>query len=358
MRRWEIYRAMCERLAAGLLGQPAAAVAGDLPFETIVEASSEHLVTPALAWSFRDAHTPPELGDYFDAVLTLNRRRNETLAATLATVAGLLNAIEIEPVLLKGAAHLATGLYPDPGIRIVGDIDLLIPADRAAAAWAALCAAGFVDPAPKPFVSLPMHHLPRLFDPTSRAGVELHTSVVVRSHGALLPVPWFIEGATAASFGGRRFRLPDPTRMIAHVVVHDRMQDQGDRLATLRLRPLLDLAMLRHRHAASIDWAELEARFRQNGAEAVLRDHLWYVEALFGLPLPPPFAAPPPARIAALRKAVDRPAAQHRTRLAALAAAYAARLRARPGVVVNLLRPALWPQRIRTVRQALRPPKW
>jgi hypothetical protein len=358
MTRWEVYRAICDRLAAGLLDQPAAAAASDLPWETIVEASSQHLVTPALAWSLRGADCPPELGEYFDAVLTLNRSRNETLAATLATVAGRLNAAEIEPVLLKGAAHLATGLYPDAGLRIIGDIDLLVPADRAAAAWETLGAAGFVDPSPKPFVSLPTHHLPRLFDPATGAGVELHTSVVARAHAALLPVPWFVEGAVAASFAGRRFRIPDPTRMVAHLVVHDRMQDQGDRLATLRLRPLLDLAMLRHRHGASIDWAALRARFRQRGAETILGDHLWYAEALLGQPLPPPFAAPPPARIAALRKAVDQPEAQRRTRFAALAALYTARLRARPGVVVNLLKPALWPERIRMVRQALRPPKW
>ena len=227
MSRWDVLAAICDRLAVGLLGHAPSSGATTQSWETLIEASSHHLVTPALAWSMRDADCPPDVRGYFDAVLTLNRDRNEAIATTLARVAGLLNEAGIEPVLLKGAAHLATGLYSDPAIRVIGDIDVLIPDGRAPDAWEQLCKAGFADLAPTAFVSLPMHHLPRLSDATSHIGVELHTEVIRRSFEGLLPIPWFVDGAEAGVFRGCRVRIPHATRRVAHTIVHDQLQDAG-----------------------------------------------------------------------------------------------------------------------------------
>ena len=48
----------------------------------------------------------------------------------LDEVKDALNAIGIEPVLLKGAAHLVGGVYPAPSLRVVGDLDVLVPEER------------------------------------------------------------------------------------------------------------------------------------------------------------------------------------------------------------------------------------
>jgi hypothetical protein len=71
-------------------------------------------VTPVLAWCLLHKLTalPPEIRDYFEGILTLNIKRSETLLTGLAFRA--LNAVDIEPVLLKGAARLIDGTYPAP----------------------------------------------------------------------------------------------------------------------------------------------------------------------------------------------------------------------------------------------------
>jgi hypothetical protein len=46
---------------------------------------------------------PTDVCRYFHAVSSVNERRNEKLLKGLAPVAAALNAIDIEPVLLKGA---------------------------------------------------------------------------------------------------------------------------------------------------------------------------------------------------------------------------------------------------------------
>jgi len=233
--RWDVLAAICDRLAAGFLDRTGSPPAALPSWETLIEASSHQLVTPALAWSMREADCPPDIHDYFDAVLTLNRSRNQTLLATLSRVTGVLNGLGIEPVLLKGAAHLATGLYPDPGVRIVGDIDLLVPAERAADAAAMLGDIGFDRAGPTPLVAVAMHHLPTLGERETGVALELHTEVVVKSHAAFLPVPWFLAGTEPLAFEGLRCRVPDATRTVAHTIVHSELQNHGYRYGTVRL---------------------------------------------------------------------------------------------------------------------------
>jgi hypothetical protein len=98
-------------------------------------------------------------------------------------------------------------------------------------------------------------------------------------------------------------------------------------------------------------------RYR-GGASDMFRSYLAYAEALFGEPLPAPLRALPADAVARLPQAFEQPDAQRRARLADLIDAYAARLRAKPHVVVNLLSPRLWPARFRSVRNVLKPSKW
>jgi hypothetical protein len=60
----------------------------------------------------------------------------------LARVMGGLAAIDVHPVLIKGTA-MAYSLYPDPAMRARSDTDLIVPAHRRDAAFAALRAMGF-----------------------------------------------------------------------------------------------------------------------------------------------------------------------------------------------------------------------
>ena len=54
-----------------------------------------------------------------------NYRSNTLLLRELSTVLGSLSVNQVECIVLKGAA-LLTSLYPDPGLRYMCDIDLLV----------------------------------------------------------------------------------------------------------------------------------------------------------------------------------------------------------------------------------------
>jgi hypothetical protein len=285
MTRWEAFTTLCSYLRAGLLGgkhtEPA-----EVTWELIVEIASFHYATTTLAACFDPAvKVPGDVREYFEAALALNKNRNEQILSTLARVAGLLNAIDIEPVLLKGAALLVEGIYPQPSMRILGDIDILIPKDRSAEACAALKAVGFETKWSA--VSPPSHHhLPMLVDPETGTGVELHTDVISRSTDAVIATDWFCEMVRPILFRGQRVRLPEPTRNAGHIIFHSEIFHGLYDLNKVQLRHVIDLALLRARHEMAIDWDELDRRFSAADAGEVLATYLDLVSELLGQAAP------------------------------------------------------------------------
>jgi len=121
--KWDVFRSLCGHLRAQLLGGPRDSnVPGDR-WRQLINVSSQHFVTPALAWCLKDRNDIPiDIQCYLDA-----GRRNERLLQGLARVVAALNARDIEPVLLKGAARLFDRSYPTQAVRFLGDLDILIP---------------------------------------------------------------------------------------------------------------------------------------------------------------------------------------------------------------------------------------
>jgi hypothetical protein len=304
--RWEALTTICSYLRAGLLGGERAPNR-DTVWELIIEVASFHYVTSALARCLRtNADVPREVRDYFESAAALNDRRNERILSSLARIAGLLNAIDVEPLLLKGAAHLVEGTYPEPSLRILGDVDILIPASRAADAVAALKTAGFGTKSAD-VVPPPAHqHLPMLHDPENDLGVELHTEVISRSADHVVSTAWFCERTRPAPFRNQRVRLPEPTRNAGHTIFHSEIFHGLFWQNKIQLRHLLDLALIRSRHEGAIDWDELDHRFSAAGFGEVLATYLHFAHELLGQPAPKLSHAPRADAMAALRSTESR----------------------------------------------------
>jgi len=285
MTRWEAFTSVCSYLRAGLLGGEHIQRA-DVSWELMIEVASFHFATTTLAACLDPGmDVPSDVRDYFESALALNEKRNEQILSTLARVAVLLNAIDIEPVLLKGAALLVEGIYPQPSMRILGDIDILIPKDRSAEALAALKAVGYETKSSA--VSPPTHHhLPMLLDPETGTGVELHTDVISRSAGAVIATDWFCEMVRPVLFRGQRVRLPEPTRNAGHIIFHSEIFHGLYTLNKVQLRHVMDLALLRSRHEKAIDWGELDRRFSAADAGEVLATYLHLASELLGQAAP------------------------------------------------------------------------
>jgi hypothetical protein len=350
--------AVCDHLRAGLLGGEPPPRQRSISWELLVEASSHQRVTPALAWCLKNTpDLPAEVRDYFDAVLALNSKRNEALLAGLGRVVAACNAIGVEPVPLKGSARLVERNYPAPSLRFLGDLDVLITADRSANAVAALQAIGFYTKADSQGPPPSHHHLPMLNDPEGGGGVELHTDVISGDAARVIPTVWFIAGTRPDVFQNLRIRLADATRSVGHIVVHDQLLHEGNRRGSVELRQILDLAVIRATHESTIDWAELDDRFCRIGLGEVLATYLHIAEALFGQPAPQLSCKPRPRAVEDFRRAV---AARRSQRLGSMIARYVALRRRDPRGLLRLFDRHKWPVRIRMVANAFkrRPLDW
>src|SRR3546814_7934612 len=115
-----------------------------------------HAITPALSFAIgNDPALPAEIADHLAAVRYLNAERNARILDGIDSVAAVLADHGVDAVFLKGAASLIDALHADPAARFVGDIDVLVPPERARAASAALVAHGFAETGtyPRPWIA-------------------------------------------------------------------------------------------------------------------------------------------------------------------------------------------------------------
>ena len=347
--RWETM----QLLAALIAPKSEVRLSAVVSWEALIAASSHHLVTPALAWALQGAAIPDEEAGYLEAVLDLNRTRNQAMMTALADALAVLNRNGIAPMLLKGAASQADALYPDPAIRILGDLDILAPPGRAEECHALLAANGFAPEGDREYGPT-HHHLKPLRHGATGQFVELHRAPGFVSLAPLLPPDAFWRDARPTDFLGRSAFLPGPTDRFGHALVHTMLQDGYFRAGTLTLRQMLELAMLLQRYRDEIAWPALAERFRAAGHFAVLQQGCEMVHRLFGMarveqvepcarnPLAP-FRAklerrmPSPARI--LRRALDA-------------------IRARPAWALDYLRPTKMPGRALRLLKHFRAARW
>ena len=298
-----VFTDLAALLAPSAWDRPAAIEAID--WDRLIEASSHQMVAPALAWRLRDdVRVPKAAAEFLEAVLFLNADRNAQIRDGLTSLGRLFNDSGMVPLLLKGSGLLLGEAYPHPGMRFIGDIDLLLEADQLHRARAILMDAGYRPIAEGDYPHL--HQMPMLIHETSGIGVELHRLPITQELAALAPVAELFGRAQPLRVDGSSFRLPAPTDRVALAIAHGQIKDRAHARGVPALRALLDVAVHAQPGEAAIDWPELAARFKRGGASAVLADTLALLEALMGMT--PPFALPTTAAAVTgrLRRTLDR----------------------------------------------------
>ncbi len=219
----------------------------DFPWENTVLLGSHHLVLPSLYVKWRNARLlpilPEELVTHLEHLYFLNLERNKRLAGQINWLHCTLQDAGIGSVFMKGAAALADSLYPDPGERVIGDIDCLVRPDQLSRAVELLRDHGYSSASFHP-ASLPlMHHYPSLFKQGAPAQIELHHIPVGRrqlkymdreSLNAILNDP--------AKSGIPR--IPPNGEQLMINLIHSQVKDQGQFYARVPLRNVYEFYRL------------------------------------------------------------------------------------------------------------------
>jgi hypothetical protein len=266
-------------------------LAGDPPnepqvaWDAIAAVAVEHGLEPAL-WVSLPPATRALLPRGTQADLTAAHRSNVArellMRRQLTEVLEALTSAGVEVLALKGAAHLAEGVFR-PGERVMVDLDLVVhDLDQAVAALEPM---GY-ESRPGRLFAHP-HELPLVAD-GAPGPVELHTTVGAPDVVAVLPTAEIWAAARRTEMGGGPLSTLAPTHQVVHNVLHAQVQDRNHAVAGIGLRQLHTFAALVRCHDADIDWHDVRARFGAHDLDAVLDGYLDLARVLLDAPVPSP----------------------------------------------------------------------
>ena len=186
--------------------------------DAVVSLAVAHRVAPVLYRNFQripNWRVPDSAMCRLKNAHAASAKRSITLVRNLVRVEALLSSAGIDWAALKGA-FLSLHAYPEPALRPVRDLDILVEQDRAEEAFELLLKSGFER---RPDEAIPhdkghRRHLPALIEPETGMIVELHTRL-------------FDSGDPAAiqSFARRALtranRTPVAGREIPYLLPHD-----------------------------------------------------------------------------------------------------------------------------------------
>jgi hypothetical protein len=177
----------------------------------IIADAEEHGLNPLLYTSLRATAAPllPKVKRELQSLYLRHRHANQVRAGVLAEILSDFQRADIEVLVLKGAA-LAHLIYPEPGLRPMRDIDLLVKKTDARHAQSLLAELGFDAPLPRGS-TLPDKHLlaAKLKTAGLSVSVEIHHNLFSRGFPASLeietltspPLAFNLNGVTAYTLG-------------------------------------------------------------------------------------------------------------------------------------------------------------
>lgn len=271
-------------------------------WHSVIALANAHFLTPAL-WGALDhrrctACLPREIKAYLRELYRLNAARNEMLRVQLLEAARALNAIGISPVLLKGSASLFDKTYDAPGNRVMTDIDLLVPEERAIECCKTLRKLGYnSEPSDEPKFKT-HHHLAPLFRLGDYALIELHKTIIgpVRT-GRVLGIELthddvrlftgeMCTNAQLVSGKESTISVPNRTHRVLHNILHSAFADGHHRSGTLPLRAIHELAVMVNKFSGHIDWDEIRRLLPTRRKLRLVNDWVFLAHKTFGSPIP------------------------------------------------------------------------
>lgn len=226
---------------------------------------------------------PPDVRERLRSFYVATATRNAVHFRQTSQIVKDLGQRNIPVLLLKGI-HLARFVYPEPGLRSMHDVDLMVPRERLAEAEQVFLDRGF-GPLPRPNLEARCawsNHLAKL----EKAGapvVELHWSIERPTSPFRVDLDRLWERSRGATVDGAPVRLLCPEDLLLHLALHLSYHHRFERAA---LKGLVDLAVVITAHREELDWASLARRAAEWGAAGYLYTSLRLAREMLAAPIP------------------------------------------------------------------------
>ena len=267
------------------------------PTPALLSAALRTNLAPLLLWAIKQRADPldPALAAQLAPLQAQARQvaaRYVLLKTVRAHVNATLAAAGIPALWLKGAA-LAETVYPQPVLRPMSDLDVLVPFERREEALAALKAAGYADETLNPLAAqvtafLPPdethHHYNLVGGPGGGVRVELHFRVARAILPDLAALDWFWSQAVEATNRAGAplgFLTLRPEAHLLYLCAHALLQHGEAQTDLLHVYDLHLLATV-----CDLDWALIVERAAILRWTYPVERALTLAQEYFGTPLP------------------------------------------------------------------------
>ncbi len=268
----------------GADGVPAALRVTD--WERVIESAEENAVGPLLYASLKKLGREHELPAGSIERLRLSYLRSDTVnwlaLDELRSLLAVFDAKQISAVVLKGGA-LATTLYPEPGLRPMSDLDLLVPRAHLAQVEKLLNDRGYASPLELSdgFGAQLTNY--RAFERGGKnpAHVEIHWHLFKSPYYCQrVPIEWFWDHTAEIGIGTQRARVFSGEAQFLHLAAHFALHHRAERLVWS-----YDLALMLA--GAEMDWEILLDAAKRFGLVPSLRLAVTRVQDSWGVAVPP-----------------------------------------------------------------------
>jgi hypothetical protein len=246
------------------------------------------LVYWRLSHSGKFSLLPEEVRNFLRAMYAGTWSKNQRIFKELEILSGLFQQAGISAVLLKGACYALT-IYPDIGLRPMGDLDLLVSKAQFAEAVQIARSLGFVDSKPEASPGLKdlLNHEACLVNLDGSVVLEIHHSLVAdRTFTYSAPVDWFWEQIEPLPIVDARLaglRMLTPAAQVLYAASHAMLQHGGH---TVPLRWEYDIDQLLCAYVGRLDWELLLSQARAFAWGSALRAALARTQEYFDTPIP------------------------------------------------------------------------
>lgn len=243
-------------------------------WESLAKTARQHRLEPLLHSRCSQTIIPGNLRETWHAAYRESLMRSLAAKGTLIRAARILDSAGIAYAALKGG-WLAWHAYPEPALRPMRDIDVLVSPDDLEGAYRALVGNGFVESTGQPYsnetLSMGLKHLPALRDLATGVHIEVHCRlfehIEPQAMAARLARPEeLLQHRDSLPLEGCQIAYLAAGDTLLHLIVHciyEHRFDNGPQV-------LHDIATLLSRHA--VDWTHFweDARAGQWARGSVL----------------------------------------------------------------------------------------
>lgn len=234
-----------------------------LDWNPVIRLADIHYILPLMFHQLKKNNAltilPEDLQHLLTEVYTFNCQRNDLIYDEINRIASLVNQAGIEPVFIKGSAGLLMNLYDNRGLRMMGDVDLLVYKTDIPTCTKLMQSDGYspIEGLYMPDADDHYHGFPLVHD-RHNIRFEIHERL---ADDPILDTQAIIEDSVKVQLEEGVVRVPSKTHFIIHNILHHQVFDNGIAGENILLYQLLDLYTIRETFEQQLDWKTIGAFF-------------------------------------------------------------------------------------------------